>query len=465
MVGTGSTVTTYRVPSVAHTTGTGGTVWRSAVAAVNGNAGAADLTLTYRPDGAPITRTATVASGATVEWPDILVSLFELADSAKSSGSLEVSASVPLEMTSRTFNQGTSGTYGQSYPALLPSEGIFQGIVGVLPQVRKTTTARTNIGAQNLSTSSCSVRVRLFGADGAAIGSSRTMSLAAGAWAQLNDVGALFGAATLPLAYALVEVTTSGCVAWPYASVVDSGTGDPTTIPVLFGVPPGPYLVPSVAHTTGAGGTVWRTDIAAVNRSGVPAALTLTFVSDTHNIVRTATLAADATTEWPDILVGLFGFAAGAKASGTVRIDSTVPLAITSRTYNQGADGTYGQFYPALTAANAIPAGAVGVLPQLEKSSAARTNVGVQNLGDAPATVLVRVHSQQGSALGNAVPLTVAAGRWAQINDVFAAAGAGSRELAYAVVEVQTAGGKVWAYASVIDADTGDPTTIPAVVR
>jgi len=45
------------------------------------------------------------------------------------------------------------------------------------------------------------------------------------------------------------------------------------------------------------------------------------------------------------------------------------------------------------------------------------------------------------------------------------AAGAGDRDLAYARVEVTTAGGRVWAYGSVVDNDSSDPTTIPLLIQ
>ncbi len=57
------------------------------------------------------------------------------------------------------------------------------------------------------------------------------------------------------------------------------------------------------------------------------------------------------------------------------------------------------------------------------------------------------------------------AGRYLQSDDVFRLSGAGNQDVAYATVEVQTQGCKIWAYASVVDAITGDPTTIPVLVQ
>ncbi len=463
-VGTPGAAAPSRIPSVAHTSGAGGTVWRTDVAAVNRSGSAGSLTLVYVSDTQTITRTASLANGATAGWSDILVSLFGLAGSAKSSGALAISSDVPLEIVSRTYNQGAAGTYGQYYPALATAEAIPAGGVGVLPMLAKNASTRTNVGIQNLGDASSTVAVKVFNAQGAQVGSSKTITAGAGKWAQLNDVFAATGAGNQDLAYATVEVQTANAKVWAYASVIDATTGDPTTIPVLLGSTTGPYRIPSVAHTSGTGGTVWRTDVAAVNRSGSAGSLTLVYTSDTQTITRTASLANGATVGWSDILVSLFGLAGSAKSSGALAISSDVPLEIVSRTYNQGAAGTYGQYYPALAAGDAMPAAAVGVLPMLAKNASTRTNIGVQNLGEVSCTVGVKVFNAAGAQVGNTKTISAGAGKWAQLNDVFAATGAGNQDLAYATVEVQTANGKVWAYASVIDAATGDPTTIGVIV-
>jgi hypothetical protein len=52
-----------------------------------------------------------------------------------------------------------------------------------------------------------------------------------------------------------------------------------------------------------------------------------------------------------------------------------------------------------------------------------------------------------------------AAAEWRQIFDVLASAG--DQEAAWARVEVLTPEGRVWAYASIIDRLSRDPTTIP----
>lgn len=226
------------------------------------------------------------------------------------------------------------------------------------------------------------------------------------------------------------------------------------------------YLVPSVAHSTGASGTVWRSDVAAVNTATTTAHLSLTLYDYTSGqpLEATATIGPGATTEWNDMLVSLFGVPASAARKGIVHVESDQPLTMTSRTYNlKGATETFGQYYPALTAAAALTTGQLGYLPQLKQNAAFRSNLGLVNLGDDDADVRVRLFAASGAAVGERT-VTVTAGRWTQIDKVFTELGAGNVSLGYASVEVLTGGGRVWAYASVIDAITGDPTTIPVLL-
>lgn len=222
------------------------------------------------------------------------------------------------------------------------------------------------------------------------------------------------------------------------------------------------YVVPSVAHLPGKGTSQWCSTITAVNRGSTAATVTLTFLA-TSGETRTATetLGAGATKEWPDILVSRFGYAASANVSGSLQILSTQPLFAYSRTYNQVASGTFGQYYPALAVSAALTSGQSGMLPGVKKNTAFRTNVGIQNLGETSCQVRVTLFGISGAQLGSPVTETVAAWAWKQINDVVAWAGTGSADLAYAKVEILTAGGKAWAYASVVDNVTDDPTTVP----
>ena len=216
--------------------------------------------------------------------------------------------------------------------------------------------------------------------------------------------------------------------------------------------------VPAVIHAPGAGGSQWRCDIAAVNTSSSVASLVLTFVGDSTHTT-SVSLPANGTESWPDVLVSAFG--SSAADAGVLHVISDQPIVITSRTFNATAAGTYGQYLPALASADGIAAGARGYLPQLAKSASRRTNVGFMNLSGTFCEVRVKLWGANGQQLGTTVARTVGSYEWLQVNDVFGAAGAGETNAAYATVEPVTAGTRLWAYASVVDNDSGDPTTIP----
>ena len=238
------------------------------------------------------------------------------------------------------------------------------------------------------------------------------------------------------------------------------------TIAISGGAQQLSYTVSSQAHLPGAGGTQWRSNVAAVNRTATAANLTLTYFpysAGAPQVVKNATLGAGATVEWPDILVGLFGQSGSPK--GSVQVVSDQPLYLMARTFNQAPSGTYGQYYPAVCGGQALAAGQVGVLPMLKKSAAFRTNIGILNVGDAAVTALVKLFNAAGVQAGNSKSLTASPSRYIQQDDIFANVGAGNQDIAYATVEVQTAAGKIWAYASVVDAVTGDPTTVPVIVQ
>ena len=108
--------------------------------------------------------------------------------------------------------------------------------------------------------------------------------------------------------------------------------------------------------------------------------------------------------------------------------------------------GWFSSGMPGVSAADAVSTGGLGVLSQLTGNDDFRTNVGMVNLSDKSCQVRVRVKNAVGTNVGSAEIRTLAAYSFDQINDVFAETGAGSRNNAYATVEVLTSGCEVWAY-------------------
>lgn len=224
------------------------------------------------------------------------------------------------------------------------------------------------------------------------------------------------------------------------------------------------YLVPFVAHWPGTGGTAWRSDVTVVNRGSSAAAVTLSYQSVTDAMTATyvETLAPGGTTVWRDALVAVLGLASDRTNKGTLHVSAAVPLTVASRSYNQTPVGTYGQFVPALTATGMLTQGQTGILPLLSQGAAYRTNAGIANLSaSGSCSIRFRLFGPAGLQLGNPVTLIAAAGLWFQQDSIFAKAVAGNQDIAYATVEVTTPDCAAWAYASVIDQATGDPTMVP----
>jgi hypothetical protein len=264
--------------------------------------------------------------------------------------------------------------------------------------------------------------------------------------------------------YALVELVSGGPV-WAYASVVDNASGDPTTIPMSILDDGGPLqagrlLVAGIAETGGANQTRWKSNLALLNRSGASVSADLRYRFDSAMVESSMTLLDGELVEFEDAAGDLFG---SSDSAGAVEVDADGPLVVTARTYNDAPEGTFGQFLPGLTESASLAPGDEGLLSQLKSTDRFRTNIGFVNFSESDCSVRVTLLDDGGASTGTAVAV-VPAGGWNQLNRVFWNAGITSCPLGYAEVEVLTGGCKVWAYGSVVDNDSGDPTTVPVVV-
>lgn len=459
------------VAAVAHAPGAGGTQWRTDLAVVNTTASPAEVVLTFLPyggGGVPVERRTTVAVRGAVEWQDVLVSLFGFSAATAAKGSVEIVSTAALAITSRTYNQAAHGSFGQYYPAVAAGSGYGSSATVYIPQLKRNASFRSNVGALNVGDDTASVEVRIFNSLGQQVGATVQRDIPAGRYWQWDDVlGPRFAnTGEISSAYAVVKVLTAGGRVWSYGSIVDNATGDPTTVPGLAGQAVEAFFVPSVAHAPGAAGTQWRTNLAVINPAAVAAQLAVTFLPYAGGgtpVERSLTLGAGATVEWVDVLVSLFGMSPASSVKGSLRVAANGPLVLGSRTYNQTSTGTFGQFYPAVSAWDAILPGGVATIGYLKKTTAFRSNVGVVNLGSEAVRVSVGLRDATGAPIGTTVFADLPPGGYWQWDDIFAPryTGAGARDLAYAVVEHVSGTAPVWLYGSVVDNATGDPTTIP----
>ncbi len=237
-----------------------------------------------------------------------------------------------------------------------------------------------------------------------------------------------------------------------------------------FAAMPGSTLyIPASAHVSGALGTNWRTDLELLNPGTERATVTIALLqpgqANLNPTQRTVNIEAGRTARYTDVLSSMFGFSGGAALRIT---NSDGMVAVTSRTYNLTADGTFGQFVGGVLSPTSINAGQEGRIIQLthnrSSNSGFRTNIGFVNIGATDITVEVDLYTAQGALLGTkSYPLR--AYEFAQKDKIYQQVTSSDVEDGYAVLSTPTAGGAFFAYATVIDNRTGDPIYVTPVIR
>jgi uncharacterized repeat protein (TIGR01451 family) len=273
----------------------------------------------------------------------------------------------------------------------------------------------------------------------------------------------------------------------------------PVTVPVSISVvtPVSPatistpsansLIIPSVGHLDGIN-SQWRSDVRITNTAAQKISYLLRFTpagGDPNSVKQTQiSIAANDTMALDDIVKNWYGVGAlGDAANGVLEVrplntsgkgtpvpeDVNVSFATvaSSRTFNQSAGGTLGQYIPAIPFASFVgkvsgdPRNGILSLQQIAQSPAYRTNLGIVEAAGKPASVLVSVFDAAGKNLLN-LPIDLKAGEQQQLNSFLAAK---NITLADGRVEVKVTGGdgKVTAYASVVDNKTTDPLLVSGV--
>jgi uncharacterized repeat protein (TIGR01451 family) len=258
--------------------------------------------------------------------------------------------------------------------------------------------------------------------------------------------------------------------------------------PATLSTPPANALIiPSVGHLDGIN-SQWRSDVRITNTAAQKINYLLRFTpagGDNTQIKQTQiSIAAGDTTALDDIVKNWYGVGAlGDAANGVLEVrplnttgkgapnaeDVNVSLVTvaSSRTFNQSAGGTLGQYIPAIPFANFIGKvsgdARAGILSmqQISQSAAYRTNLGIVEASGKPASVLVSVFDAAGKNMLD-LPIELKAGEQQQLNSFLATK---NITLNDGRIEVKVTGGdgKVIAYASVVDNKTTDPLLVTGV--
>ena len=196
------------IAGVARAVGAGGENWRTDLELRNpgetSTTAIVELLRMNVENAELVSKAVTIDGGSTASFEDVLETLF----GSSGAGVLRISSDSPgLIASARTYNQTSSGSFGQFVPEIDEGDVLTPAHPGRLVQLAHATDRshgrRTNIGIINESAAAARVEVRLFASSGQRLGI-HTVDLGQHGAIQLNDVFAGLTAVDLLGAYAIV---------------------------------------------------------------------------------------------------------------------------------------------------------------------------------------------------------------------------------------------------------------------
>jgi hypothetical protein len=476
------------IPAVAHAVGANDSQFESDIRVTNLGATTAKYQVNFTPSGVDGTTSGTsstieIAPNETTALDDVLETMFGTGatsvvgmleirplSSSTSSTSFVTTSSGAAPLTtvasSRTYNVTPTGTFGQYIPAIPFSQFAGKGSILSLQQIAQSDVYRTNFGFAEASGEAAELVMRVYDTRSSLI-ATIPVSLKASEHKQINAMLAANGITNLTDGRVEVEVTSSTGKVTAYASGVDNTTNDPLLVSpvVVSNVSANRFVVPGVALLN-TGIANWRTDMRIFNGGTSATAATVTFYPQGNPgapVAKELMLNAGEIAVLDNVLETFFA-QANPNPGGSVIVStaSNAPLVATARTYNQTSAGTYGQFVPGVTPAQAVGSSerSLQVL-QLEHSTRIRTNVGIAETTGQPARVEVSLILPD-SKVTPVIAYDLAANEFRQLS--LGDFGLGNALYnVRATVRVVSGNGRVTAYGSAIDQVTQDPTYVPGI--
>lgn len=285
---------------MAYADGQSGERWQSDLSVHNPATQAATVSLAFVAgagwDGATNVewRTLGVGPGETRAFSNILSGFFGV---PKGSWGVVLvrgdSTPAPPVIVSRTYNAATAeetGTFGLSVPAMSVAAGVRpQSGAGAnfLAGLRHDSAFRTNLTVANLKDETAEVEIIFRDASGNVIGSPAKLTVEARGVKQLNAalssapaVGEqpIGGAGYAPaVSHFSAEVRLKrGSGVYPYATVIDQGTGDSIVV-APTARPSATYRLPGIVRVKGKNGSFWVSDVAVLNPTSSPRRIRVTY--------------------------------------------------------------------------------------------------------------------------------------------------------------------------------------------
>jgi hypothetical protein len=469
------------IPAVAHADGIGSR-FVSDVRVTNTAAQSIDYQLTYTPNGADGTVTGkqvtlTVKAGETKALNDIVKDWYGSGVLGEApQGSLEirplnfagkdtVSISLATVAASRTYSVAATGTFGQYIPALALVNFLSKASASKisLQQVSQSSATggfRTNLGFIEGSGQPVDFVATLLDDAGHTV-AERAYSLKPYE-SQQQRLDQFFSVSSITDGRVEVRVTSDTGHVSSYASVLDNTTTDPL---LVFPADPAKisakrFVVPGVAEFDNSFSN-FHTDMRIYNGGTSPVDVTLAFTgASVPNKVKT--IGAGETLAVDNVLPTLWNTTGGGSVVATTANESQ--LVVTARTFSRDKTngGTFGQFIPGVTAAEAVGNGDRALqIVQLEESPAFRTNLGLVEVTGNPITVELLAYTPDSKVAARTV-VPLGAGEYLQKGGIFKSLGFNNVYNGRITARVISGTGRVAAYGSVIDNRTTDPTYVPS---
>jgi hypothetical protein len=268
----------------------------------------------------------------------------------------------------------------------------------------------------------------------------------------------------------------------PVTTTVSVSLVQPVQPKPSSGPPPDALIIPAVAHADGIN-SKFQSDVRVTNTAPQTMKYQITFTPSVEGVqsAKQATIDIDPgkTVALDDILGTWFSSGSLKGTIGTLEVRPLTQLTsaasaasalsslanlatfASSRTFNATANGTYGQYVPAIPFANFIGNASILSLQQIAQSTAFRTNLGLVEGSGNPAAVLVSVFGDDGKKITE-FPVNLIAGQHVQLNSFLA-----DRNITMSdgrvEVKVTSSTGRVTAYASVLDNITNDPMAVTPI--
>jgi fibronectin-binding autotransporter adhesin len=206
--------------------------WRTDMRLFNASSSPVQATLLFYSlnGGAPKVQQLTLAPNEVRALDNVLAGTFGVTNDG---GAIHVTTASPVNLiaTARTFNQTTTGTYGQFISAVTPNDAAALGTRPLqLLQVEESDRYRSNIGIAEVSGKPAKVEMTIAPPD-SKVTAVVTIDLGPNEFRQLNQVLKSVGLENTFNARISVQVIEGAGRITAYASVIDSKTQDPTFVP------------------------------------------------------------------------------------------------------------------------------------------------------------------------------------------------------------------------------------------